>query len=253
MPAFSYQLYSSRKFPPIARTLSMLAAAGYREVEGFGGAIEAAGGVTELRALLDANGLKMPTAHFAIETAEASPNAVIADARRLGVSVIVIPWLQPADRPNDVAGWVALGRRVERLAQPLMASGFSVAWHNHDFELVPLANGHLPLKLMLDAAPSVKLELDVAWAHVAGMDPCECIRRWRDRLVTVHIKDRAPDGKNAKEDGWADVGQGVLDWPSIIKAVRNSPARHVIMEHDNPSDHERFARNSITFMSSIWG
>ena len=37
MTAFSYQLYSSRNFPPLSRTLSMLADLGYEQVEGYGG------------------------------------------------------------------------------------------------------------------------------------------------------------------------------------------------------------------------
>lgn len=36
MTAFSYQLYSSRNFPPLAATLTMLADLGYAEVEGYG-------------------------------------------------------------------------------------------------------------------------------------------------------------------------------------------------------------------------
>ncbi len=39
MPArFSYQLYTSRNFGPLDRTLAMLAKHGFKEVEGFPGA-----------------------------------------------------------------------------------------------------------------------------------------------------------------------------------------------------------------------
>jgi len=36
---FSYQLYSSRNAPPLIETLRMLKAAGYSEVEGYGGVV----------------------------------------------------------------------------------------------------------------------------------------------------------------------------------------------------------------------
>ena len=37
MPDISYQLYSSRNFGPLSKTLSMLSEAGYQYVEGYGG------------------------------------------------------------------------------------------------------------------------------------------------------------------------------------------------------------------------
>lgn len=33
---FSYQLYSSRNFPPMSRTFDLVARAGYAAVEGYG-------------------------------------------------------------------------------------------------------------------------------------------------------------------------------------------------------------------------
>ncbi|MCU0831314.1 MAG: sugar phosphate isomerase/epimerase [Rhizobiaceae bacterium] len=253
MPAFSYQLYSSRNFPSIADTLAMLAAAGYREAEGYGGAIEAAGGASGLRALLDANGLCMPTAHFGLSAVEADPAGAITDAKVLGVSTMVIPWLPPEDRPSTVEGWSALGRRVEIASKPLRDAGFGVAWHNHDFELFNVGHDQMPLDLLMHAAPSLKLELDVAWVYVAKEDPVRWINAYRDRLVSIHLKDRAPAGQKTNEDGWADLGTGELDWPRIVAAIQASSARHFIVEHDNPSDHARFARNSIAFANAIWG
>ena len=42
---FSYQLYSSRNFPPLGDTLAMLSSAGYTAVEGFGGLYDEAAGL----------------------------------------------------------------------------------------------------------------------------------------------------------------------------------------------------------------
>ena len=64
---FSYQLYSSRNFPPLAKTLQMLAETGYRAVEGFGGLYADQAGLTDLHAGLQACGLKMPSGHFGFD------------------------------------------------------------------------------------------------------------------------------------------------------------------------------------------
>ena len=51
------------------------------------------------------------------------------------------------------------------------------------------------------------------------------------------------------EDGWADVGHGALDWPPILAAINAAGMRTFIVEHDKPSDAERFARRSYETIS----
>src|SRR5712672_2250085 len=57
---WSFQLYSARNFQPWDQVLKLLAEAGYRQVEGFGGVYADA---AALRAELDRNGLTMPSGH----------------------------------------------------------------------------------------------------------------------------------------------------------------------------------------------
>ncbi len=242
---FSYQLYSSRNFPPLADTLRMLKTAGYAGVEGFAAMYpdeDAAQGVAA--AVKDA-GLVMPTGHFDLAALEDNPDGVIRMARMLGINTIICPWLSPDDRPIDATGWQALGRRLEVAARPFLAAGFKFGWHNHDFEFHALPGGQLPQDLIFAAAPSVGWEIDVAWVIKGGADPLAYIARYGSRILTAHIKDIAPKGAKADEDGWADVGTGVVDWPACYAALRATPCAHFIMEHDNPSDHARFAANSI--------
>jgi sugar phosphate isomerase/epimerase len=252
MTEFSYQLYSSRNFPPLEATLAMLAKAGYTQVEGFGGAYAEAGNAKSLRAMLDKYGLRMPTAHYAIGEIEDKAPRVIADANTLGVDCIVMPWLAPEDRPKNSAGWIALGKRLEKAAEPLLTAGFKVAWHNHDFELFVTPEGDMPLNLIMDHAPSLRLELDVAWVKVANQSPAKWVNVFSKRIISIHLKDRAKKGENTDQDGWADVGHGVMPWVSTIKSIKASSAKYFIVEHDNPSDHTRFAKNAIASARKFW-
>jgi sugar phosphate isomerase/epimerase len=97
----------------------------------------------------------------------------------------------------------------------------------------------------------LSLELDVAWVAVAGVDPKTVIARFADRIVAAHIKDIAPKGENRAEDGWADVGHGTLDWVGLMQALRQIRCRYFVIEHDNPSDHRRFARASFASISAF--
>ncbi|WP_417668016.1 sugar phosphate isomerase/epimerase family protein [Roseibium sp.] len=242
MTDYSFQLYSAREFPPLDGTLRMLADAGYSQVEGYGGVYE---DTAATRAALDATGLTMPSGHFSIDMLENDEEKVCAIAEALGISHIYCPYLDAAERPSDAAGWVAFAKRLEALQERYGPKGFTFGWHNHDFEFVPLADGAIPMKLILDNAPSISWEADIAWIVRGGADPLEWMKAYGDRLTAVHVKDIAPDGQCADEDGWADVGQGTMDWKGLIAALQATPTRLFVMEHDKPSDAIRFARRSI--------
>jgi sugar phosphate isomerase/epimerase len=248
MRDFSYQLYSSRKFGPLPDTLKMLAGLGYAQVEGYGGLYGSEAEAEALRAALDTAGLVMPSGHFGWDIVSQTPDRVMGIARTLGIDTIIVPYLPVDARPDD---WAAFGTALAEAGKPIRDAGFAFGWHNHDFEFAPLADGSLPLDLILAGGDEIGLELDLAWVKVGGQDPEAFVRKYSDRLVSVHLKDRAPDGDCADEDGWADVGHGVMDWAGIMPAVTASSAKYLVMEHDNPADDARFARQSIASAQSF--
>lgn len=242
---FSYQLYSSRNFPPLAETLSMLAEAGYASVEGYGGLLADDDAVEALRLGLADTGLTMPTAHFGLAMLEDDPARVLSLARSLGVQRIYCPHVAAPDRPADLPGWRAFGARLQAAGTPFRAAGLGFGWHNHDFEFVPMPDGAIPMAEILTGGPELEWEIDVAWIIRGGGDPLDWIARHGPRITAAHVKDIAPAGEAADEDGWADVGHGTVDWPACMAALRAAGCGHFVMEHDNPSDHRRFATRSI--------
>jgi sugar phosphate isomerase/epimerase len=65
------------------------------------------------------------------------------------------------------------------------------------------------------------------------------------------VKDIAPDGQNADQDGWADVGAGVMDWRDLWRACRGFGAQWMVVEHDKPADPAQTARASFAFLRNI--
>lgn len=239
---WSFQLYSARNFPPWSRVVNRLAEAGYSQVEGFGGAYSEP---AALRAELDRAGLTMPTGHFSLDLLESDLEGACRIARTLGMTMIICPYLAPELRPRDAAGWRGFAERLARVGAAVTAQGYAFAWHNHDFEFAPLPDGTLPMAHILAAAPDIGWEIDVAWVVRGGADPWTWIDREARRIVAVHVKDIARPGQAADEEGWSDVGHGTVDWPGLMPALRRSAAQVYVMEHDLPSDFERFARRSI--------
>lgn len=251
MTDFSYQLYSSRNFPPLADTLKMLKRLGYASVEGYGALYADEAKVAELKEHLGASGLAMPTGHFALDMVENDAPRVLDIARALGVETIYVPHLAADQRPDTGAGWVAFGKRLQEAAKPYRDAGLGFGWHNHDFEFVKTADGAIPQVAIFEGGPDLEWEADLAWVIRGGADPLEWVNTFGKRLTAVHLKDIAPAGENADEDGWADLGHGTVDWKALMAALKNTGARYFVMEHDNPKDAERFATRSIATAQAL--
>ncbi|MDJ0827431.1 MAG: sugar phosphate isomerase/epimerase [Rhodobacter sp.] len=244
MIEYSYQLYSSRKFPPLGDTLKMLSDLGYTHVEGYQALFDTPASVSALADALAANGLTMPTAHFDLKALQNSPDRVLAIAATLGIKAIFVPYLAPPDRPNDPTGWTAFGKSLAQAGEPVRAAGLRFGWHNHDYEFAEI-EGQFPLDLILAADKDLALELDLAWVVRGGQDPSVWMQKYADRLAAIHIKDIAPEGTAPDEDGWADLGHGTMDWAMLLRQARGTAAHYFVIEHDNPSDHRRFAERSL--------
>jgi sugar phosphate isomerase/epimerase len=241
---FSIQLHSARSFPPITDHLPHLAALGYTNVEPTDllYADPAA-----LRETLDENGLTALSGHFPLDLLQGEPDVVCRIAETLGMRLVVCPFLPVEARPAVTDEWRRFGERLAGIARLLRSRGFDFAWHNHDYEFQPLRDGSLPIQ-HIAADPVVHLQIDVAWVALAGVDPKPWLEGYAGRIASVHVKDIAPRGSRLDEDGWADIGTGIVPWPKLWKTAIAAGASLLIAEHDNPKDFDRFARRSIDAM-----
>jgi len=201
--------------------------------------------LAELAAGLKDTGLKMQSGHFGLDQVEETPDWAIEVAKTLGMSQVIVPWIHPDMRPTDGAGWRALGARLQKAGAPVVAAGLKFGWHNHDFEFVALPDGTIPQSALFEGGPDLAWEMDVAWVVRGGADPLAWIDAHKSRIIAAHVKDIAPVGQNTDEDGWADVGHGTVNWGAIMPALRAIGVENFVMEHDNPSDHARFARRAL--------
>ncbi|OEO32133.1 xylose isomerase [Devosia insulae DS-56] len=246
MMDIGFQLFSARNYP-LADVLKKVAALGYSHVEGYGSLYT---DPQALKAQLDANGLTMPTAHVSLGDLE-DTSKTLKLAETLGIKVVVCPWLAPTDRPTSADGWKKFGDRLQKIGKPFQDAGLTFGYHNHEFEFISY-DGKYAMDWLLEAAPAVNVEADVAWIVRGNADPATWLPKFGDRIVAVHVKDIAPAGQNADEDGWADAGQGTVPWKTLWPIVRSqTKAQYFVAEHDNPNDIDRFASRSIAFIKSL--
>jgi sugar phosphate isomerase/epimerase len=250
-PALSIQLYSLRTLPGLPEVLDAAKVAGYRHVELIGSHLDAA---ADVRKQLDSRELSASSSHVGIAALRERFDAVMGACKTLGFTQLFMPSVPPDERRNVEPYWTALGRELGQMAMRAKDRGIDLGYHNHDWELSRQPDGRSALDCLFGGAQGTPLswQADVAWLVRGGADPVALMQRHQARLVSVHAKDLAPEGTKLDEDGWADVGHGVLDWRGhLAPAAVASGARWLVAEHDKPSDPVRFARNSFSFLNSL--
>ncbi|HEX3347288.1 MAG TPA: sugar phosphate isomerase/epimerase [Acetobacteraceae bacterium] len=246
----SIQLYTLRSLGSLDRALDAVAAAGYRHVELVGSHLDDAA-ATE--AGLRARGLAVSGSHVSLAALRERFDAVADACRRLGFEQLFMPAVPPEQRDMDAAGWRALGTELAQLADRAQREKLKLGYHNHDWELRKKAGETTALELIFASAGAAPLswEVDVAWLVRGGADPKQWIARYRDRVAAAHVKDLAPAGQNTEQDGWADVGAGVLDWPALWRTCRDAGAAWMVVEHDKPADPPTSVRASFDYIRAM--
>jgi sugar phosphate isomerase/epimerase len=248
----SIQLYTLRSLDNLDRILDVVSDAGYRYVETVGSHLD---DVVNVRSQLDARGLKASSSHVSLAALREKPDAVADACRTLDITDLYMPAVPPEQRDMAADGWRSLGHELGKMADGFQKHGIRLGYHNHHWELKPKDGGKTALELIFEAAGGSPLawEVDVAWLVRGDVDPKEWITRYRHLVTAAHVKDIAPAGENEDQDGWADVGSGVLDWHSLWRTCRDAGARWMVVEHDKPADPAETARSSRDFLQKIEG
>ena len=207
------------------KTLQRVAELGFEEVEIFNLGSHTA---KEVRRMLDDSGLVAPSSHTLLQPIETDLNRLIDEARTLGQRYLVLAFLLPNQRAS-LDDYRRLVDVLNEAATACKQAGLQLAYHNHDFEFVPM-EGTVPYDLLVEGTSSedLALELDLYWVSKAGHDPLEILGGDPARFPLVHVKDM--DATGAK--GFTEVGTGVIDFPRILNDPRASGISHFYVEQD---------------------
>ncbi|HLM13876.1 MAG TPA: sugar phosphate isomerase/epimerase [Reyranella sp.] len=224
-------------------TLRRVAAIGYREVE-----LAGLPGVTaqDMRASLKRHGLDAPSMHASYDRLQRGFDAVLEEARILGANYLVCPSVDAEER-KTAEDWKGVCQTLNRIGQVVRSHGLVLAYHNHDFEFVPFADGTTPFHLLMTETDprDVKIELDVYWVAKAGLDPVRQLRDSQDRILLVHLKDLARDGSTV------EVGEGTLEFERIVRAALAVGVKHLFVEQDTSADPLASIGTSLRFFERL--
>jgi sugar phosphate isomerase/epimerase len=232
-----------------AGTIARVAKVGYKEVElaqFFAHLPKFNPSPKEARKILDDNGLAAPSSHvpYSALSKENLPK-VIEAAKVLGHSYIVNPSID-RDVLKQPDGWKRAAENFNRAGAECLKSGLHLGYHNHVEEFKPLPDGKLPYDVLLaETDPKlVKMEMDLGWAHEAGVDPIAYFKKYPGRFPLVHVKD-------FKNGTMVDVGKGEIDWKAIFAKSDLAGIKHYFVEFDDPADPSESIQSSYEYLEKL--
>jgi sugar phosphate isomerase/epimerase len=141
-----------------------------------------------------------------------------------------------ADYPTARSPWerAALFNEVGKKAKE---AGMLFSLHNNAQEFTRIEGKYILDIILENTDPALfSLELDTYWAAKGGADPAAFQAKWKHRSPLIHCKDLAP----SRSPDWAVVGEGVLDFPAIVKAASETKG-FVFDLDDSPNPFRDFA------------
>jgi sugar phosphate isomerase/epimerase len=239
------QLYTLRDMMKrsVPRTLEEVAKAGYEEVE-FAGNFNRTS--QQIRQMLDANGLKSPSAHIQMSDLGPTWQVMLEDANIIGQKYLTLAWIDVSERTLD--GYKRVADRLNEAGIKAAGEGVQLAFHNHAYGFDEIA-GQIPYEILLrETDPRyLVMEADVFWMRQAKQDPLSWFARYPGRFHMLHLKDMGPP----PEDRMLDVGKGVIDWRTLLTRSKAAGVRHYFVEHDEPRDPIASIRSSYRYLRGL--
>lgn len=247
------QLYTLREFTKtpadIARTLARVKKLGYNGVQCSAlGPIEP----NELAKVLKDNELACVATHVKLDDLERDPHRVIADHQLWGCTYTAVGGFFPKEATAQT--WVDFANRYNAVAARYRGSGLSVGYHNHSHELAHF-DGKPALQILMEHfSKDVWIEIDTYWITHGGGNPTQWIGRCTGKIPCIHLKDMAI--KLDRTQYMAEVGEGNLNWDSILVACRAAGVEHLIVEQDtcyrDPFESLEISLKNLKGMGASW-
>jgi sugar phosphate isomerase/epimerase len=246
MPAklpVTLQMYTLREDAArdFAATLKTVAEIGYAGVElaGYNGL-----SVDEVKHLLDDNDLLIAGMHTGLELLENSFDQVVADSTKLGLDYVIIPYLAD-NRRQSIDDYKRLANELNGLGERLKANELTLCYHNHAFEFDKFGGDVYAYDVLFDETDPelVKVEMDAFWVTKAGEDPVAYLKKYKNRVPLIHVKDMTA----APESTFAEVGEGVIDFTPIFEAAEAAGTEFYVVEQDQTFKHPPLESVRISF------
>jgi len=227
-------------------TLAAVRAMGYTDVEllwsfgNFGRTTE------QVRAALDHEGLRAPSAHISPITLFVGWERSLEIAHRLGHEYLIVPSFT-GETSRTLDDWREWADRFNAAGAVARRAGIWLAFHNEP-DHMPLIDGKVPYDVFVERTDPkvVRLQLDVGNLVMGGGDPFAYLQRYRERYWSFHLKDVVPDRSHDTV-----LGTGTVDFKRLLAAVPDIDRKFCYVEQEGQEDPLGSARKDCDFLKKL--
>lgn len=249
------QLYSLRNEfkTDVPGTLAKVKSWGIKSIEG-GGTYGLA--VDDFKKMLKENNLNVVSVGADFNELKTNPQKAVDNAKTFGAKYVVCFWI-PHDGDNFTFENMQEAVTVFNAAgKILQENGLSLCYHPHGYEFRPYENETLFDYLVKNTDPKYfNFEMDVFWIKHPGQDPVALLKKYPNRFLLMHLKDRKP-GTPSNQNGHADVesnvvlGTGDVGIADVMKEAKKAGVKYCFIEDESSRSVEQIPR-SLKFLKGL--
>ena len=228
------------------RTLAAVRAIGYADVELLWAFDNFKRTPQQVRASLDQEGLRAPSAHTDESTILVGWERSLEIAKLLGHQYLIVPsfdvWTS-----RSLDGWRDWADRFNAAGAVARRAGIWLAFHNEPDHMKTI-DGKVPYDVFVERLDPavVRLQLDVGNMLIGGGDPMRYLEKYRELYWSFHLKDVVPNRSSDTE-----LGRGVFDFKRFLAAVPSVNDKPCYVEQEGASDELAAARSNFQYLRQL--
>lgn len=218
-------------------TLKKLNEWGIRELEG--GLPQGMQAADYLK-LLKENNLTLVAVGSNFDSLAVNPQKIADRAKALGAKQVICYWIPHTGDDFTIENAKRGVEVFNKAGEVLAKNGLALGYHAHGYEFRPYENGTLFDYLAKNLDPRyANFQMDVFWIKQSGTDPVALLKKYPDRFISMHLKDRLkgmPDSNNGRADvekANVVLGTGDVDIEAIVRAGHKAGIKHYFIEDES--------------------
>ncbi len=134
-------------------------------------------------------------------------------------------------------------RLMNKAKEIMDGTGVTLGYHNHYMEFLPAdVSGTFMDHFLKNTDEKICLQLDVGWQMYGGSDVLAFMKKYPERICSVHLKDFIKGfAEVPKDDAFAAIGDGVLPTEEVLELLPGIS----LMEHGLMIDQDQPAKGKV--------
>lgn len=260
MSKISLQMYTMRNYtktlPELADTVEKLSKIGYKNLQY---SVPTNFDPKEVKRIFDANGIKDDSLYCPALELETKEKSMKSMCELFDINLIRIDSI-PRCLTASASGYKMFAHHLNEMGQYYKKDGIKVLYHFHSFEFAKF-DGDIGIEILLNESDPefVHIIPDTHWIQMGGRNPADFLEKWKDRYEYIHTKDYVikQRGEILEQtlSAFAPVGEGNLDWNSILNVCEKNGVKIYAVEQDDCYGRDEFdcVKSSFDFLKKQLG